>query len=98
MLKRYIVILLFSILVVIFAVQNVDKVAVQLWMLSFDASLSLIIILTLALGALITLLFTFREIKIRDREIRDLSQRLEKYEADEAAEETGFEDSSSRDF
>jgi uncharacterized integral membrane protein len=75
MLKRYIIILVFSILVVIFAVQNVDKVAVKLWMFNLDASLSLIIIVTLAVGALLTLLFTYREIRSRDKTIRDLKEK-----------------------
>lgn len=77
MLKRYIVILVFSILVVIFAVQNVDQVAVKLWMFNFDASLSLIIIITLAVGALLTLLFTYREIRSRDKQISELNERID---------------------
>jgi len=76
MLKRYIVILITSILIVIFAVQNVEKVAIKLWMFDLDASLSLIIILTFTIGALVTLLLAFQEIMYRNKRIRKLEDEL----------------------
>lgn len=76
MLKRYIVILITSILIVIFAVQNVEKVAIKLWMFDVDASLSLIIILTFTIGALVTLLLAFQEIRYRNKRISALEDEL----------------------
>lgn len=76
MLKRYIVILITSILIVIFAVQNVEKVAIKLWMFDVNASLSLIIILTFTIGALITLLLAFQEIRYRSKRIKALEKEL----------------------
>ena len=76
MLKRYIVILIIFILLVIFAVQNVEKVAIKLWLFDINASLSLIIILTFTIGALVTLLPAFREIKDRSKKISTLENAL----------------------
>lgn len=76
MLKRYLVILVISILIVIFAVQNVEKVAIKLWMFDANASLSLIIILTFTVGALVTLLLAFQEILHRNKRIRKLEDEL----------------------
>ncbi|MCF8346353.1 MAG: LapA family protein [Bacteroidales bacterium] len=77
MLKRYILILLTTILIVIFAVQNVEKVHIKLWVFDLHASLSLIIILTFAVGAIITILFTFWEIRSRNAQIKKLEKRLQ---------------------
>lgn len=74
MLKRYIVILITSILVVIFAVQNVETVEIRLWMFDLNASLSLIIILAFTVGTLITLLFAYPEIRYRDKKISMLEK------------------------
>lgn len=76
MLKRYIIILIISILIVIFAVQNVEQVAIKLWMFDVDASLALIIILTFSIGALITLLLAFHEIRYRSKKISKLEGEL----------------------
>jgi|GEM_PF-5730619 len=76
MLKRYIIILIMLILIVIFAVQNVEKVAIKLWMFDVNASLSLIIILTFFIGALVTLLPAFQEIRYRKKKISTLENAL----------------------
>ncbi len=76
MLKRYIIILIISILIVVFAVQNVEQVAIKLWMFDVDASLALIIILTFSIGALITLLLAFHEIRYRSKKISKLESEL----------------------
>ncbi len=72
MLKRYIVILLITILVVIFAIQNVEMVNIKLWFFEFDTSLALLIILTFAAGTLITLAFALYEIGRGKRRISEL--------------------------
>jgi uncharacterized integral membrane protein len=88
MLKRYIIILIILILIVIFAVQNVEKVAIKLWMFDVNASLSLIIILTFTIGALVTLLPAFREIRYRRKKISTLEDALKS-----AKKENGTKDS-----
>ncbi len=78
MLKRYIIILIMSVLIVIFAVQNVGKVDIKLWFLDLNASLSLVIILTFAVGALTTLLLVFQQLLYRNRKISKLESELKK--------------------
>lgn len=67
MLKRYIGILIVSVLMVIFALQNVDKVSIKLWFFELDASLSLIIIISFSIGALLSLVFAFQELRSRKK-------------------------------
>jgi len=86
MLKRYIIILITSILVVIFAVQNVAKIDIRLWMFDLNASLSLIIILTFTIGALVTLLFAFPEIQYREKKISKLEKELREAKKSEPPE------------
>jgi uncharacterized integral membrane protein len=74
MLKRYIVTLIIIILVVIFAVQNVDTVRMKLWFFDLDASLSLVIILTFAAGGLVTLVLAMYELNKRNRKISELEK------------------------
>lgn len=76
MLKRYITILVISILVVIFAIQNVEPVAINLWVVDVNASLSLIIIISLTVGALLTLLFAYQELSRRRKRIVELEKKL----------------------
>ena len=56
--RTLIIILAFVILTAIFALQNSAEVVIKLWFWSFDTSLTLIIILTFAAGALIGILFS----------------------------------------
>ncbi len=78
MLKRYLFILLIISLVVIFAVQNVEKVTIRLWVVNVNASLSLIIIITLAIGALVAAILAYQEIRSRNRKIKELEDTDEK--------------------
>ncbi|MCF8226273.1 MAG: LapA family protein [Bacteroidales bacterium] len=87
MLKRYLIILITSILIVIFAVQNVDQVEVSLWLFDVNASLSLLIIITLFIGALVTLLLAYHEIRNRNQKIRDLENKLRESEKQSGAKE-----------
>ncbi len=56
--KTLLVILLFAILIVIFALQNSAEVVINLWFWSINISLALIVILAFALGALVGILFS----------------------------------------
>lgn len=64
--------LLITILVVIFAIQNVETVNIKLWFFELDTSLSLLIILTFAAGALIALALALYEIGRGKRRISEL--------------------------
>jgi len=76
MLKRYIIILITTILIVLFAIQNVEKVDIKFLMFDVSASLSLLMIITLALGALVTLLLSYQEIRLRNQKIKKLEKKL----------------------
>jgi uncharacterized integral membrane protein len=93
MLKRYIIILILSIIIVIFAVQNVEKVNVQLMMFNFNASLSLLIILTFFAGAILSLALTFQEIRKRNRTISDLKAEMPKQEEPETYSDKATDES-----
>jgi len=53
-----IIILVFIVLVTIFALQNSAEVVVRLWFWSIETSLALVVILTFAAGALMGILFS----------------------------------------
>jgi len=76
MLKRYITILVIAIIVVIFAVQNVTQVSVKLWFFDVEASLSLIIILTFTLGAVLSILFSLNEIRKKNKKVGQLETKI----------------------
>lgn len=62
--KRDIIItLMIILLVVIFATQNANSIQVELWIFSFSSPLSLLIIGSIILGALISWIFMFIEIR-----------------------------------
>jgi len=87
MLKRYIVILLLSILIVVFAIQNADTVVIHLLMFKANASLSFIIILTFFIGALITLVLALQEIRRRNRRISELEDQLKEFNKENSSAE-----------
>lgn len=76
MLKRYIIILIITVLVAIFAIQNVETVQIKLWFFNLDASLSLIIILMFAAGALLALALALFETDKRKQRISELEEQL----------------------
>ena len=53
-----IIILVFIILVAIFALQNSAEVVIRLWFWSVETSLALVLILTFAAGALLGIMFS----------------------------------------
>lgn len=76
MLKRYIIILIITVLVAIFAIQNVETVQIKLWFFKLDASLSLIIILMFAAGALLALALALFETDKRKQRISELEEQI----------------------
>jgi hypothetical protein len=56
--RTLIVILVFALLVAIFALQNSAGVIISLWFWSIETSLALVVILTFAAGALMGILFS----------------------------------------
>lgn len=74
--KQFILFILLSILVAIFAITNAEIVNVQLFLWRFQMSGSLVILLSVALGALLVLLFgLFRKFKTR-KTIKDLEKNI----------------------
>lgn len=74
--KQFIFFILLSILVAIFAITNANIMSVQLFLWSFQLSGSLVILLSVALGASLVLLFgLYRSIKTR-MTIRDLEKNI----------------------
>ena len=75
--KRDLVIVIFlSLLIVIFATQNAVKVTVYLWIVEFESPLSLIIIGSLVLGALVTWLSLLMELRKRKKKIDKKDQMI----------------------
>ena len=56
--RTLLIILVFTILVAIFALQNSAAVTIRLWFWSAETSLALVVILTFAAGALMGILFS----------------------------------------
>ena len=56
--RTLIIILVFSVLVAVFALQNSVEVAVKLWFWGIKTSLALVVILTFAAGALMGIFFS----------------------------------------
>jgi len=74
--KQFIFFILLSILVAIFAITNANIMTVQLFLWSFQLSGSLVILLSVALGAGLVLLFgIYRSFKTR-MTIRDLEKNV----------------------
>lgn len=74
--KQFILFILLSILVAIFAITNANVMTVQLFLWSFQLSGSLVILLSVALGAGLVLMFgIYRSIKTRIT-IRDLDKNI----------------------
>lgn len=63
MLKTYIAILLLSIFIVLFALQNAEPVWVYLWAWSIKSPLSLVIIFSMAIGTVLSFLVSFIEFR-----------------------------------
>jgi uncharacterized integral membrane protein len=75
--KRDLIIIIFlSLLIVIFATQNAVKVTVYLWIVEFESPLSLIIIGSLVLGALVTWLSLLMELRKRKKKIDKKDQMI----------------------
>lgn len=74
--KQFIFFILLSILVTVFALTNAEFMTVQLFFWSYRLSGSLVILISVALGACLVLLFgLYRSIKIR-LTIRDLEKTI----------------------
>jgi len=75
--RNFIIVVFLSLLIVIFATQNAQQVTVQLWITQFKSPLSLVIIGSLVLGALITWLFMFVEHRKCKKKLNKKNQELE---------------------
>jgi uncharacterized integral membrane protein len=82
--RVYILVLVISILLVVFAIQNADAVELHIITYTFSISLSLLVILSVALGTILSFLFSLNEfirykneIKKKDKEIARLKENQE---------------------
>lgn len=66
-----VIIIIISLLVVTFATQNAEVVNVKLWLVNFKISLSLLIVFSLLIGAIVSWFFLYKELKNRQRLIEE---------------------------
>ena len=85
--RDVIVIIILGLLVVIFATQNAEIVLVQLWVVKFKIALSLLIISALLVGAVISWLFTFKELKNRKKSIEEKDSLIKKMKEELSAKD-----------
>jgi uncharacterized integral membrane protein len=67
--RTLLIILVFAVLVAIFALQNSAEVVIKLWFWSIETSVALVVVLTFAAGALMGILFSIprrKKKKVRD--------------------------------
>lgn len=95
----YIIVLIISIFLVIFAIENAEPVDVQFFNYQFTISLSLLIVLSIAIGTILSFIFSFsgflrmkNKIKKKDAEIKNLKQEINKKENEIEKEEPGDEE------
>lgn len=77
--RLYILILLLGIILVVFSIGNADPVTVKFLSLEYEISLSLLIILSVAFGAILSIVFSISEfakmrnkLRAKDRELKKL--------------------------
>ncbi len=77
--RLYILLLLLGIILVVFSIGNADPVTVKFLSLEYEISLSLLIILSVALGAILSIVFSISEfikmrnkLRAKDRELKKL--------------------------
>ncbi|MFW6249257.1 MAG: LapA family protein [Bacteroidota bacterium] len=62
--------LVISILAVIFALQNADPVLVKLWFWKFESSLALVLLVFLAIGAILGILFSIPTWRAKQKTVK----------------------------
>jgi len=72
-------IIIISLLLVIFATQNANLIAVKLWFVKFNISVSLLIIFSLLIGAAVSWFFAFKELKKRKKLIHEKDVLIKKF-------------------
>ena len=68
--------IIFSFILVIFALQNVDVVDVDLYFWHYQSSLAIVVLVSFGIGALVGILFSVPGYLRRSRELRELKKRL----------------------
>lgn len=76
--RDLIIILIIGLLIVIFAVQNASSIEIELWFFKFNSPISLIIIGSVVLGALISWFFMFIEIRKHKKTIGKMNYTIKK--------------------
>lgn len=89
---RLIILMVFALLLVIFAIQNSHEVIINLWFWVFRTSLALALVITLVMGFLLSLIYFFPLIRNRRKATRK-QERQEKQENQKRQEEQKRQDS-----
>jgi uncharacterized integral membrane protein len=87
-----IVILVFAILVAVFALQNSTEVVIKFWFWSIETSIALVVILTFAIGAFLGILFSIPRRRKAKRKDKDKTIPLEVNAPPDPDEDPEFED------
>ncbi len=81
--RVYIVVLIVSIFLVVFAIQNADPVELQFFTFRFNISLSLLVILSIALGTILSFLFSLNEFFRLKNELKKKEKEIQKLKDDQ---------------
>ncbi len=74
--RNLITAIIFSFILVVFALQNVDIVDVDLYFWHFESSLAIVLVVAFAIGALVGILFSLPGYFRKSKELRELKKRF----------------------
>jgi uncharacterized integral membrane protein len=92
--RTLLIILVFAVLVAIFALQNSAEVVIKFWFWSIETSVALIVVLTFATGALMGILFSIprrKKKKLRD-ETAEVPLEVNPHVPEDDGDDPEFED------
>jgi uncharacterized integral membrane protein len=78
--KTFIGVLVVILLVVLFSLENAQPVSINLWLWSIKSNLSLVLILSVTFGALMSFLFSLPSRQTNKKQIREKKQRIKDLE------------------
>ena len=74
--RSLVIIMIITLLVVIFALQNNTNIRLEIWFWQIDIHTGLVLIMTFTLGTLLGIVSSLPRLMKRKREIRDLKEKL----------------------
>ncbi|MEI6817155.1 MAG: LapA family protein [Bacteroidota bacterium] len=79
--KRLIIALIIALLVVIYALQNSDTISFKFLFLHFECPESLMLIMVLLIGVLLSLFYYIPELSAKNKSVKMLEQKIKELEA-----------------